>query len=178
MDSINQNQPEDTHKHLSGTDATERIREMAEDAKSCFFCTNAPQSETRGTRPMGVEKVDEAGHLWFLSASDSHKNREIEADPQVRIFMQGSKHSGFLVLDCTAHIHRDQALIDELWDPIMKTWFTEGKGDPRITVIEVAPVSGYYWDTKHGSLVAATKMVIGAAIGKTLDDSVEGRLHP
>jgi hypothetical protein len=29
MDSINQNQPEDTHKHLSGTEATERIREMA-----------------------------------------------------------------------------------------------------------------------------------------------------
>jgi general stress protein 26 len=178
MDSINRNQSEDTHKHLSGAHATNRIREMAEDAKSCFFCTNAPQSETRGTRPMGVEKVDEEGHLWFLSAADSHKNREIEADSQVRIFMQGSKHSGFLVLDGTATIHRDPALIDELWDPIMKTWFTGGKDDPRITVIEVAPVSGYYWDTKHGSLVAATKMVIGAAIGKTLDDSVEGQLRP
>ena len=46
------------------------------------------------------------------------------------------------------------------------------------TVIEVTPVTGYYWDTKHGSLVAATKMLIGAAIGKTLDDSVEGRLNP
>lgn len=178
MDSINQNQSEDTHQHLSGAEATRRIREMAEDAKSCFFCTNAPHSETRGTRPMGVEKVDEHGRLWFLSASDSHKNREIEADPQVRIFMQGSKHAGFLVLDCTARIHRDQALIDELWNPLMKTWFTEGKGDPRITVIEVVPQSGYYWDNKHGSLVAATKMVIGAAIGKTLDDSVEGQLHP
>ena len=178
MDSINQRQSEDTHEHLSGTDATQRIRDMAEDAKSCFFCTNAPDSETRGTRPMGVEKVDDAGHLWFVSASDSHKNREIEADPRVRIFMQGSKHSGFLVLDCTARIHRSRTLIDDLWDPLMKTWFTEGKDDPRITVIEVAPEVGYYWDNKHGNLVAATKMVIGAALGKTLDDSVEGRLRP
>lgn len=178
MDSINKNQAEETHQHLSGADAARRIREMAEDAESCFFCTNAPESETRGTRPMGVEKVDEDGHLWFLSASDSHKNREIQSDPRVRVFMQASKHVGFLVLDGTAHIHRDQKMIDELWDPIMKTWFTEGKSDPRITVIEVVPVTGYYWDTKHGGLVAATKMVIGAAIGKTLDDSVEGRLQP
>lgn len=178
MDSINQNQPEDTHQHLSGNDAVRRIRELAGDAESCFFSTNAPHSETRGTRPMGVEKVDEAGHLWFLSASDSHKNREIEADPHVRIFMQGSKHSGFMVLDGMASIHRDKALIDELWDPIMKTWFTEGKDDPRITVIEVTPTAGYYWDTKHGALVAATKMLIGAATGTTMDDSVEGRLAP
>lgn len=178
MDSINRNQPEDTHHHLSGAEAMQRIRDLAEDAGSCFFSTNAPHSETRGTRPMGVEKVDDAGHLWFLSASDSHKNREIEAHPNVRIFMQGSKHAGFMVLDGIASIHRDKALIDALWDPIMKTWFTGGKDDPRITVIEVAPVTGYYWDNKHGSLVAATKMMIGAAIGKTMDDSVEGRLNP
>jgi hypothetical protein len=48
--------------------------------------------------------------------------------------------------------------------------------DPRITVIKVAPVDGYYWDTKHGMAVAGVKMMIGAMLGKTLDDSIEGRL--
>lgn len=144
MDSINRHQAEDTHHHLSGANAITRIREMAEDAESCFFCTNARQSETGGVRPMGVEKIDEAGHFWFLSASDSHKNSEIEADPQVRIFMQGSKHAGFLALNGKANISRDPALIEELWDPIMKTWFIECKDDPRITVIEFVPESGYY----------------------------------
>jgi hypothetical protein len=48
--------------------------------------------------------------------------------------------------------------------------------DPRITVIKVAPADGYYWDTKHNMAVAGVKMLIGAAIGKTLDDSIEGRL--
>ncbi|MGE3509589.1 MAG: pyridoxamine 5'-phosphate oxidase family protein [Vicinamibacterales bacterium] len=32
--------------------------------------------------------------------------------------------------------------IDELWEPLAKTWFTEGKDDPRITVIKVAPRRG------------------------------------
>ena len=49
--------------------------------------------------------------------------------------------------------------------------------DPRITVIRVTPTDGYYWDTKHGNAVAGVKMLIGAAIGKTLDDSIEGELH-
>lgn len=35
---------------------------------------------------------------------------------------------------------------------------------------------GYYWDTKHGNMVAYAKMLVGAAIGKTMDDSIEGKL--
>ena len=59
----------------------------------------------------------------------------------------------------------------------MKTWFTEGVDDPRITAIKFTPKSGYYWDTKHGTAVAGVKMLVGAAIGKTLDDSIEGELR-
>jgi general stress protein 26 len=59
---------------------------------------------------------------------------------------------------------------------MIKTWFTGGVEDPRITVIRVTPRDGYYWDTKHGGAIAAMKMVVGAVIGKTMDDSVEGRL--
>jgi len=47
-----------------------------------------------------------------------------------------------------------------------------------VTVIKFTPNSGYYWDNKHGNFIAGTKMVIGAAIGKTLDDSIEGKLQP
>jgi general stress protein 26 len=48
--------------------------------------------------------------------------------------------------------------------------------DPRISVIRFTPQSGYYWDNKHGNLVAGAKMTVGALVGKTLDDSIEGRL--
>lgn len=61
---------------------------------------------------------------------------------------------------------------------MVKTWFTEGLDDPRITAIKVMPTEGYYWDNKHGNAVAGVKMMIGAAIGKTLDDSIEGRVRP
>ena len=58
----------------------------------------------------------------------------------------------------------------------MKTWFTEGVDDPRITVIKVDTIEGYYWDNKHGNAIAFMKMTAGALMGKTFDDSIEGRL--
>jgi general stress protein 26 len=97
-------------------------------------------------------------------------------DPTVTLYFQGSPHSDFMQLRGKAVISRERARIQELWEPILSTWFTEGIDDPRITVIRVTPTTGYYWDTKHGGMVAGVKMLIGAAIGKTLDDSIEGKL--
>ena len=68
----------------------------------------------------------------------------------MQLFFQGSPHSDFLHLRGIATISRDRAKIEELWEPVLRTWFTGGKDDPRITVIEVEPTEGYYWDNKHG----------------------------
>lgn len=176
MDSINRNQPEDTRHDVHGREAVERLQGVVKKTQTCFFCTASGQGPSEGTRPMNVRQVDDAGHLWFLSADDSHKNLELAQDPTVHLFFQGSEHSDFLHLTGRARVSRDKAKLDELWEPILKTWFTEGKDDPRITVIEVVPTAGYYWDNKHGNMVAGVKMMIGAATGKTLDDSIEGRV--
>ena len=177
MDSINRNQPEKNHEDLRAREAVERIRAVVKKAGNCFFCTAVATGPSGGVRPMNVREVDDAGDLWFLSAADSHKNAEIARDPSVKLYFQGSAHSDFLQLDGRATVSRDKAKIKALWEPILKTWFTEGVDDPRITVIKVRPTGGYYWDNKHGDAVAGVKMLIGAAIGKTLDDSIEGRLH-
>lgn len=176
MDSINENQPEENHADLGGAEAVERVRDIVKKNESCFFCTAVSTGGSGATRPMSVQEVDDAGHLWFLSASDSHKNQELAEHPAVRLFFQASEHSGFLTLTGSATVTRDRERIKALWKPVLKTWFTEGEDDPRITAIRFAPEGGYYWDNKHGNAVAGVKMLIGAAIGKTLDDSIEGGL--
>ncbi len=177
MDSINRNQPEENREDLNAQDAIAKIKQLVGKAESCFFCTRRTAQDSVGARPMAVQEVDDAGNLWFLSAEDSYKNAELNRDSHVRLYFQGSAHSDFLLLDGTATVSRDKTRIKELWKPILKTWFTEGETDPRITVIKVAPTEGYYWDTKHGMAVAGIKMLIGAATGKTLDDSIEGKLR-
>ncbi len=176
MDSINRNQEEKNHQDLLGKEAIKKIRELIDKAGSCFFCTSASANYSHSARPMAVQKTDDLGNIWFLSAKDSLKNIEIAQDPEVTLYFQGSPHSDFLELKGRVRVTDDKARIKELWDPMVKTWFTEGVDDPRISVIQFIPETGYYWDTKHGNAVAGIKILIGAITGKTMDDSIEGEL--
>ncbi|MBC7390400.1 MAG: pyridoxamine 5'-phosphate oxidase family protein [Opitutaceae bacterium] len=176
MDSINKQQEENNYKDLEGEEILEKINEANEKSKSCFFCTSIRTGEKFATRPMSVQKIDEKGNLWFLSSIDSHKNQQIALDPTVQLLFKGSDYSDFLTLYGNASISTDKDIIKELWNPILKTWFTDGIEDKRISVIKVTPIDGYYWDTKHGETVAFAKQMVGAMLGKTLDDSIEGRL--
>ena len=178
MNSIDKNQKEDNHNDLFSVEAGERIRQMAENVKTCFFCTETGLGESFGVRPMSVLKVYNDGTLWFLSAKDSSKNQEILAKDSVKLYFQGSPHSDFLFLSGTASISDDKEKIEELWTPLAKAWFTEGINDPRISVIKVVPDNGFYWDNKHGNLIAGAKMMFGALTGQTTDDSIEGKLKP
>jgi general stress protein 26 len=179
MDSINRQQPEKNSENLLAKEAREKIKDLIEKAKkTCFFCTHIETGQAFSTRPMSVQKIDEDGTLWFLSPIDSHKNEHLLRDPNLQLLFKGSDYSDFLSLYGTAQVSRDEQKIEELWEPILKTWFTEGKDDPRITVVQFTPEHGYYWDTKHAQIVAFAKQMIGATIGKTLDDSIEGTLRP
>jgi len=176
MDSINQQQPENNFENLHGTEALKKIKELTDKSSSCFFCTDIHTGKPFFTRPMSVQKVDDEGNFWFLSSNDSHKNNEIKNDSYVQLLFQGSDYSDFLNIYGRATISADKEKIKELWKPILKTWFTEGENDPRISVIKVEPAEGYYWDTKHNAAVGLIKRAAGAIMGKTLDDSIEGNL--
>lgn len=176
MDTINRNQKEENYKDLQGSEAGKKIKELAGKNNTCFFCSDIETGKPVTVRPMSVQKMDEEGNFWFLSSNDSHKNQEIKSDQNVQLLFQGSAHSDFLSIYGTATISTDKGLIKELWEPMLKTWFTEGIDDPRITVIKVETKQGYYWDNKHGDAIAFAKMAVGAALGKTMDDSIEGKL--
>jgi general stress protein 26 len=176
METTQQHYASDSQHDLVGHDAVEKLKSLVEGVETCFMRTNSSGLGSDGVRPMGVRQVDEFGNLWFLSSLDSHKNQEISTDSEVELFFQGSSHSEFLHVKGHATLSRDPAKIKELWGFLLKTWFTEGEDDPRITVIKVVPASAYYWDTKHGATVAGIKMLIGAVVGKTMDDGEQGSL--
>ena len=176
MKSINKNQEEQNIENFAVQEAVKQIRELIDKSGSCFFVTSTSLNNSHKSRPMSVQKTDDSGSIWFLSAKDSMKNMELAADTDVTLYFQGSSYSDFLELNGHAFVSEDRAKIEELWDPTVKAWFTEGKDDPRISVIQFIPKSGYYWDNKHGNTVAGIKVLISAISGKTMDDSIEGTL--
>ena len=177
MDSINKQQPEENRKDLSGPEGAEKIKELVEKANMCFFCTDLKSGRPFATRPMSVQQVDDNGDIWFLRRWIATKTRNYK---KTRMCSSCSREVITAIFSaCMEQLRSAKTRkIEELWNPMIKTWFTEGIDDPRITVIKVEPMDGYYWDTKHGQMVAFVKTMIGAVMGKTLDDSIEGTVKP
>ncbi len=164
-------------KNITNTEAVEKIKIITKNAGTCLFCSKIETGKPFSTRPMSAQQVDDYGNIWFLSDKDSTKNMEVKDDDHVQLLFSGSSHSDFLSLYGKATVLYDKEKIKELWEPIVKTWFQEGKDDPHISVIKVTPEEGYYWDTKHGKLVSLAKMVASMVTGKTMDDGIEGTIE-
>ena len=163
-------------ENLSFKEATAKIKEIADAADICMFTTALTQLPLN-SRPMSTQKADDEGNLWFFSEKESDKNQHIESDNRVQLFYANKSNYEFLSVYGTAEISTDKEKIEELWTPMVKTWFQEGKDDPSITVIKVVPHDAYYWDTKHNKLVSLIKIIASVATGKTMDDGVEGKLN-
>jgi general stress protein 26 len=162
-------------KNLASTEAIDKMKQLAERIRICMFCTNI-DSKPFDTRPMATSKVDDHGNFWFLSPSDSTKNEEIKAVDHVHLIYADPGSSEFMNVCGTATVTSDQQKIDELWSDLDKAWFTEGKNDPRITVIKVVPHKAYYWDTKYGKVASWIAIAAAAVTGKSADGGVEGEL--
>ncbi|NMH27596.1 pyridoxamine 5'-phosphate oxidase family protein [Flavobacterium silvaticum] len=163
-------------KNLSSDKASDKIKSLAEDIKTCFFCTNLDHQPI-STRPMGVQQVDDSGNLWFISSRTSNKNFEIGQDSRVQLFFSKASDNEYLSVYGDAEIYREKAIIEALWTPIAKAWFEEGKNDPDVTVIKVTPLDAYYWDTQNGKIVTLLKIAASAITGIRSDVGREGTLR-
>ena len=163
-------------KNLTANDAVEKIREIAKDANICMFVTNLSEVPLMG-RPMATQQVDDDGNIWFMSGKDSDKNSDIQNDPRVQLFYSHTGNYEYLSIYGSAELVYDRNKIEELWTPMAKTWFKEGKDDPDISLIKVTPDEAYYWDTKNNKMVSLIKFAMGAVgITPKDDGGVEGKL--
>lgn len=163
-------------KNLTRDEAIAKMENLISGASHiCMFCTKVTDMPFK-SRPMGTQKVDKEGNLYFFSAADSEHNAEIAIDNRVELLYSNPSASEFLIVNGTASISQDRALIDELWNPMAKAWFPEGKDDPNLSVIKVTTDSSHYWDTKYGKMVTMLAIATAAVTGQQFDAGVEGKL--
>lgn len=163
-------------KNLTRDEAVAKMRNLVSGASHiCMFCTKVADMPFK-SRPMGAQKVDDEGNLYFFSAADSEHNAEIAVDSRVELLFSNPSASEFLIVNGNATISKDRALIDELWNEMAKAWFPGGKDDPNLTVIKVSTDSSHYWDTKYGKMVTMLAIAAAAVTGKEFTEGVEGKL--
>jgi general stress protein 26 len=162
-------------KNITDKEALEKVKKIAEDAKTCMFTTSLDQLPLT-TRPMATQEVDAEGNVWFFSHAKSDKNRELQKDNRAQLFYSDEGAVVYMSLYGRVEVMKDKAMTERLWNPFLKTWFNEGKDDPNITLLRFTPEQGYYWDTKHNRVVQWAKIAVGALTGKMMDDGVEGTI--
>ena len=163
-------------KDLNHNEAIDKIKSLVDDIKICLFCTDLKTDDGSTCRPMSAIKVCDQGNIWFFSEKDSDKNKAITADKNVQLFFSHPAKGSYLVVNGEAEIILDKSKIEELWTPVAKIWFKEGKDDPTISIIKVKPSNAYYWDTHGNQMINLLKMIASVATGKNLVTGNEGAI--
>ncbi|MDZ4823094.1 MAG: pyridoxamine 5'-phosphate oxidase family protein [Flavobacteriales bacterium] len=163
-------------KNLNNKEANDKLKSLVDDINICLFCTHLKTDDGSTARPMAAQKVCDQGNIWFFSEKDSDKNKDIAQDKHVQLFFSHPGKSSYLVVNGEAEIINDRAKIEELWSPIVKIWFPEGKDDPNISIVKVKPTTAYYWDTAGNKMINFIKLMASLATGKNLVTGNEGEL--
>jgi general stress protein 26 len=162
-------------KNLMGKEAIEKMRELVEHNRICMFTSNVEEVPLQ-TRPMTTQEVDDEGNFWFFSPKDSHKNYEVRSDARVQLLFANTSASEYLTVYGMATIVNDREKIGQMWSPMAKAWFQEGKDDPNLSLIKVAPEDAYYWEPKQNKMVTLLKIASSAISGKKMDIGQQGSL--
>lgn len=163
-------------ENLYNDEAKKKLREMAEDIDFAMMATNLKKTPLHMV-PMSTKRVDLQGNIWFLSNKNSTHNEHLMSDPNLHLIYANKADMQFLNVYGMATITTDRSIIEELYSSTDDAWF-EGKDDPNITAISIAPKEAYYWDPKSNTLVSLVKMGVGAITGKQPDNMDFGQLKP
>jgi general stress protein 26 len=156
----------------------EHLLSIIKDFDTAMLTTLTPEGCMRA-RPLQVAEIDADNQLYFSTAIDSGKVKELEGDPRVCIAMQGKMK--YASLSGRARVSQDRALIERLYKEDWKVFFPGGKTDPTLAILIVDPIEGEYWDNSGLSGVrflieAAKAYVKGERHQNTTDDNAKVKL--
>ena len=127
---------------MSTMDTQKHLYDIIKDFRTAMLVTGS--GDGLHARPMHVAELKPDADAFFVASIGSPKMSEIERDPRVLITFQSS--SEFAIIEGTASVVRDKAVIDRMWSDAWKVWFPQGKDDPSVCLLKVAATRGEYWD--------------------------------
>jgi general stress protein 26 len=152
----------------SREEAVQKLGELIKDVRVAMMTTALPDGSLR-SRPMATQENEFDGTLWFFTSVDSGKVHEIEDDTHVNVAYASPKDQVYVSVSGRARINRDRSKIDELWNPMLKAWFPDGKDDPQIALLQVEVENAEYWDAPSSAVVHLVGFIKAVATGERYD---------
>lgn len=124
------------------------------------------------SRPLAVLDREFDGTVWFFTQDPSPKTDDIAGDPHVNVAYADGASA--VSLSGTAAVDRDQARIDEFWNPWAEAWFEGGRQDPTVALLRVDATSAEYWHIDKPAVVRGFE-VVKALVTRSAPDVGESR---
>jgi general stress protein 26 len=149
----------------TASESLKKVHDMIEDIRIAMMTTVDGQGNLV-SRPMAVAQVDEHNDIWFFTKRSSPKVDQIDQNKQrVNISLSDVDNAEYVSVSGTAHELEDRAKIDELWNPMVKAWFPEGKEDPELTLLKVHIDMAEYWSASDSKMVRLFQQATAAVTG-------------
>jgi general stress protein 26 len=134
------------------TDDVKKLAKLIKGIRVAMLTTRDDDGTLRA-RPMQTQEQEFDGTLWFFTPASSHKVIEVDHEHQVNLSYADPGDNRYISVSGTATLVRDRAKIDELWTPVLKAWFPQGKDDPDVALLKVDVAKAEYWDSPSSTLV-------------------------
>ena len=110
-------------------DKLDKFHELIESIEIAMMTTRRRDGHLE-SRPMATQKRAAGADLWFVTAEETGKLRDLEADPHVNLAYYKDRTREWISVSGIASISRDRQKIHELYATDWKAWFPD-EGDPR-----------------------------------------------
>lgn len=105
--------------------------------------------------PDGADK-DDGGPIYFFASKEEGVGRDLVEGARAVATFVSKGHGLFAHMHGTLHESKDRAVIDRLWNPIVDSWYKDGKEDPNLILIRFKAARAEVWDSDGlGTLKAA-----------------------
>jgi general stress protein 26 len=137
----------------------------AELSDSPFVMLGLEGVEDSRTRPMtaqidvpdGADKED-GGQLYFFASRTEHLVTALGQSHRAVATYAAKGHKLFAHIHGTLTLANDRAVIDRLWNPVIASWYKDGKDDPDLALIRFDTDEANIWKAETGATLKAAAM--------------------
>lgn len=160
---------------LQDREAIEKFRELVNDVTICMF-TTLDENHELTSRPMFTSSVDDEGNVWFFTNEFSEKINEVSKDNLVHLIYSHPVKNIYVDVKGTCSLIIDKKKMEELWDPTLKNWFSEGLEDSKICLVKVATETAHFWNHSASKMGLLFQMIRSITKGDQYKETEKGKL--
>jgi general stress protein 26 len=122
------------------------------------------------TRPM-TANVDD-GRIYFFAARSEDLFKSLGRTNRAITTFASKGHTLFASIHGRLVEDMNRAVIDRLWNPVVASWYKDGKEDPDLVLLRLDSTSADVWEAQAGATLkaAALKMLFNIDPGKEHQD--------